>query len=314
MQLLSLVSPAFNEEESLERFYEAMKGALASLPDCDHEILFVDDHSIDRTPEILKRLAARDPKVRWIRLSRNSGMHLACVAGIDHAKGDGVMVMASDLQDPPDLVTRLHRAWRDGAQVVWGIRSDVRGVSPFTRLTSRVFYWFLNRLTSFETPQRGADVFLVDRRVADALRQTQERNLSLFALVQWLGFRQESVPYVKGERKAGRSKFGFFRRLQLALDSFTGFSCVPLRVTTFLGLFTAATGLVWAAAIFVLRVLGVTQAVGYASIMITVLILSGVQMVMLGTVGEYLWRTLEEARRRPRYFVEEGSSETDMAR
>ena len=287
--------------------HERLDRMAADLKDVRFEFLLVDDHSSDRTPEILRSLAEKDPRVKWLRLSRNSGSHVACAAGMHHSDTDAMVIMAADLQDPPDLIPKLLERHAAGAQIVWAVRSDREGESWFTLLTSRAYSWLMNRLTELRMPPKGADVFLADRVVVEAFRQMPERSLSLFAALAWLGFRQDAISYVKQARHAGVSKWTLRRKVLLALDSFVGFSYVPLRFMSYLGFLVAAAGSLWAVGILIAKLLGFTQAVGYASIMISVLILGGLQMLMLGVLGEYLWRTLEESRRRPRYFVETSS-------
>ncbi|MBI4028224.1 MAG: glycosyltransferase family 2 protein [Verrucomicrobia bacterium] len=306
---MSIVIPVYNEQENLVVLHERLAQAFDGVRDRSFEVVLVDDHSGDRTPDILCALAAKDPRVHWVRLSRNSGSHTACTAGLDHATGDAVVIMAADLQDPPELIPTLLARHAEGCQVVWAVREQREGESWFTKTASEIFYWLMNRLTNLNLPPMGADVLLADRRVVEAFRRMPERNLSLFAAISWLGFRQASVSYVKQSRHAGQSKWTIRRKIVLAIDSFVGFSYLPLRAMCYIGILAAAVGVLWAACILVLKLMGVTQQVGYASIMITLLILGGLQMLMLGILGEYLWRALEESRRRPRYFVESASVE-----
>lgn len=311
MKTIGLVLPVFNEEENLAILCERLDEIVSPLKDVRFEFLFVDDHSGDRTPEILRSLAEKDRRVKWLRLSRNSGSHTACAAGLDHCDADAAIIMAADLQDPPELIPQLMERHRAGAQLVWAVREDREGESWFTLATSRLFYWLINRISDLRFPPQGADVCLADRRVVEALRQMPERNISLFAALCWLGFRQTSISYVKQARHAGTSKWTIRKKIVLALDSVVGFSYVPLRLMSCAGFALAGAGFVWAITIFVFRLLGVTQLTGFATIMIAILIIGGIQMIMLGVLGEYLWRTLEEARRRPRYFVESSSAEPD---
>ena len=310
MKTIATIIPVFNEEENLAVLHERLARMAATLKDVRFEFLLVDDHSSDQTQKILQSLAEKDPRVKWLRLSRNSGSHVACAAGMHHSDADAVVIMAADLQDPPDLIPQLLERHAAGAQIVWAVRSDREGESWFTLLASRAYSWLMNRLTELRMPPKGADVFLADRVVVEAFRQMPERNLSLFAALAWLGFRQDAIPYVKQARHAGASKWTLRRKVLLALDSFIGFSYVPLRFMSYLGFLVAAAGSLWAVGILIAKLLGFTQAVGYASIMISVLILGGLQMLMLGVLGEYLWRTLEESRRRPRFFIEESSLAT----
>jgi len=304
MKTLAVVIPVYNEEENLTVLYERLLAVLSRCDDVNASVIFVDDHSTDRTPEILGSLATRDSRIKWLRLSRNSGSHTACAAGLEHSNADAVIVMAADLQDPPELITQLLEKHGKGFQIVWAARKKREGESWFTIAASRCFYWLMNRLTDIRQPPDGADVFLVDRRAVEAFRQMPERNLSLFLVFSWLGFRQASISYVKEARRAGESKWTVQKKILLAIDSMVGFSYLPLRCMSYLGLLAAVLGVLWAGGLLITKLLGITQTVGYVSIMIVVLILGGIQMLMLGVLGEYLWRTLEESRRRPRYFVE----------
>ena len=307
MKTIAVIIPVYNEEENLGTLYERLIKVFSSISEAKFKVLFVDDHSSDRTPEILSSLAAKDSRVHWLRLSRNSGSHIACTAGLDHCDADAIVIMAADLQDPPELISSLLAKHAEGNQLVWAVRQEREGESLFTRKSSELYNWLMNRLTELKLPPKGADVLLADRVVVDAFRQMPERNLALFPAFAWLGFRQASVPYVKQSRHAGRSKWTIRKKIILAIDSFVGFSYLPLRFMSYLGFIVATVGTLWALAILIMRLCGITQAVGYASMMITILILGGLQMLMLGVLGEYLWRALEESRRRPRYFIEQSS-------
>lgn len=304
---LSVVIPVCNEEGNLFFLHDRLTAVFAQLDGWCPVIIFVDDHSSDRSPSILAQLAARDPRVRWLRLSRNSGSHVACAAGLAQCDSDAVILMAADLQDPPEIIPQLLERHAVGDHVVWAVREAREGESLFTRTSSLCFYWLMNRLTSVRLPPRGADVMLADRRAVEAFRQMPERSLSLFSVFAWMGFRQSSIPYVKQARHTGASKWTVHRKLLLAIDSFVGFSYVPLRFMSYLGFLVAGIGGLWGLLILANKLRGSTQAIGYASTMITILTLGGLQMLMLGVVGEYLWRTLEESRRRPQYFIENTS-------
>lgn len=304
MKTLTIVIPVYNEEPNLGALHTRLSAVLDTLPETHGTVLCVDDHSSDRTSEILASLAATDPRLKWIRLSRNSGSHVACVAGLDLVDADTVVIMAADLQDPPELLPQLLDRHARGARIVWAVRAGRQGEGWFTLASSRCFYWLMNRFAEVRLPPRGADMLLADRAVVEAFRQMPERNLSLFTAFSWLGFRQDSVSYVKQARHAGQSKWTVRRKVLLAVDSFVGFSYLPLRIMSYAGFLLAGLGMAWAVFILASRLIGRTTATGYASLMIAILIIGGVQMIMLGVLGEYLWRTLEESRRRPRYFVE----------
>lgn len=294
--MVTLVTPAFNEALNLEGLYARIRAAMDTLGQ-EWEWIVVDDHSGDRTFEVVTALAAADPRVRGVRLARNEGSHVAITAGLHHALGDAAVVMAADLQDPPETIGAMLAAWRGGAQVVWGTRRAQPG-APAHAGFAAVYYWIMRRLVGVTAlPERGADFFLADRVVLDAFARHAERQISVFALVAWMGFRQATIEYDKQPRAAGRSGWTTARKIALVADSVTAFSALPVRVVTALGVFLLAAGgvcgLAWA-----LRGgfrLGLTAGV---------VVLSGLHLVALGVVGEYVWRALELARRRPVYLVE----------
>jgi dolichol-phosphate mannosyltransferase len=305
---LSVVLPAYGEAANLElmlpRLLAADLGAELG------EIVVVDDHSADDTLGVLRRLAARDPRVRGLRLARNSGSHLAILCGLKRIRGEVAVVLAADGQDPPEVIAQLLREWRQGAQVVWAVRAAREGVSWWTRLSSRIFYAVMNAVSEVRLPPGGADFFLIDRRVADALVAVPEHRVSLFTLLASLGFRQAEVPYTKRARQAGRSGWTARRKLRLFLDSVLGYSTLPLRLATAFGFAYAAAGFVYATLLVTNkvtdgRIFGGVPVTGFAALMTVLLISSGTILVVLGIFGEYLWRALEEVRGRPRFLVED---------
>lgn len=304
---LSFVLPAYCEADNLPKLLPRL---LAQAPLCDElEIIVVDDHSQDRTFEVLREWGAKDARIKALRLARNSGSHMAILCGLSAASGDVVVVLAADGQDPPEFTPELIESWRKGHHVVWAVRSAREGETATTRLFSRLYYATMNRWSSVRLPPAGADFLLLDRRVVKALIEIPERNTSLLALITWLGFSQTELPYVKEARASGRSKWTFKKKVRLAVDSLLGFSTAPLRLATSLGLLFGGAGFLYAAALFVNKVsggaiFGDTTTEGWNALMIVVLVSSGVTMTMLGVVGEYLWRALEEVRGRPRFLSE----------
>lgn len=300
---LSIITPAFREARNLPMLYERLERALATTA-FDWEWIIVDDHSPDDTFEVITRLAARDGRVRGLRLARNGGSHRAVLCGLEHSLGEVAAVIAGDLQDPPELIPELLARWQDGAQVVWGVRRAHPGQGAIERFTGRLFHRAMRRLTGIEhMPANGADCFAIDRVVIDALGQFGERHVSLFVLLTWLGYRQANVTYDKAPRGAGRSGWTWAKKLECLVDSVTAFSYAPVRAMTYVGALTALIGLLATLYVVILAVTG-TPPVGWASLMVVVLFLGGLQMLMLGVLGEYLWRTLDEARRRPRALIE----------
>lgn len=300
---LSLVTPAYNESENLGELHAAICAALDSLA-IAWEWIVVDDHSADGTYQALEELARQDPRVRGVRLARNHGSHAAVRCAIAKATGDAIAILAADLQDPPEVLPRLLARWRDGSDVVWAVRAKREGERRSTLVFARLYYWLMRKVAGLEQiPAEGADFALLDRKVAQALGQFRESNTSLFALIMWMGFSQTSVEYTKKARLHGESGWTFGKRLKLVVDSLTAFTFAPVRLMSYMGFATALCAFIWAAFIVYNALFGHPVA-GWSSVMVVVLFLSGLQMIMMGVLGEYLWRALDEARRRPSHLIE----------
>jgi polyisoprenyl-phosphate glycosyltransferase len=300
---LSVVVPCYNEAANLPILYQGLHTVLDG-EGLDWEIIIVDDHSADNTFAVASELSRQNDRVRAVRLSRNVGSHLAAMCGLDNSRGAAIVIMSADLQDPPETLPRMLERWRLGDEVVWAVRESFEGRSLTDSLFSRLYFWMMSRLVRAEhvTPQ-GADFVLVDRVVANALSQYRERNLSVYALLAWLGFQQGTIPYAKQERRHGSSGWTLRRKLKLVVDSVTSFSYMPVRMMTIAGMVIALLGFVYAFVIIINYFAGHPPE-GWTSLAVVVLMLGGFQMVMLGTLGEYLWRCLDEARGRPRYHIE----------
>jgi dolichol-phosphate mannosyltransferase len=300
---VSVVTPAYCEEKNLPLLYERLKAVMDGLG-VTWSWLVVDDHSDDGTYGVVEEIGRRDPRVKCLRLARNSGSHVALVCALHHADGDCTIALAADLQDPPETIPRLLDAWRDGAQIVWAARGSREGVRKHSLVFSHAFYWTLRNVAKLkDMPATGADFFLLDRRVAQAFKKFDERNVSLFALITWMGFRQATIFYDKEARAFGHSKWTLLRKIRLTVDSVVAFSHLPVRIMSLLGLAIAVLGFGFASYIVADAVMG-NPPEGWASTMVIILVLSGVQMMMLGVLGEYLWRTLDESRSRPLYVIE----------
>jgi polyisoprenyl-phosphate glycosyltransferase len=305
---LSVVTPAFNEAENLPRLYPRLVAVLEGL-DLAWEWIVVDDHSGDASSEALRRLAEADSRVRVIRLTRNFGSHAAIACGLDAVRGDVAVVMAADLQDSPESVPRLLERWRHGVPVVWGARADA-GPGARRSVLSRAYERVIRRAVGADSlPPTDADFVVLDRVVVDAVRRCAERRAHIFMLIAWLGYRQESVPCLKAARVHGRSGWTWAKKVELAMDSIVAFTERPLRWIIGLGIGTAFAGLVYALVVIANSLLGRPVA-GWSSLMVVVLVVGGGQMLMLGVIGAYVWRGLDETRRRPRYVIE---STTDDA-
>ncbi|MSU69172.1 MAG: glycosyltransferase [Opitutaceae bacterium] len=304
LPILSIVTPAYNEAENLPRLYERIRALNWNALGLDFELIIVDDHSTDGTPALIDGLAAGDPRVKCLRFSRNFGSHAGCTAGLEHATGAAAVVLAADLQDPPETIPALVAAWRAGAATVWAVRGEREGENLQTRLTARIFYSLIRRMTRMSMPPQGVDFFLLDRDVIEALRTAPERNTSLIGQIQWLGFEQVSLVYTKHARTAGRSKWTLTKRIKLSVDWIVGFSYFPIRFMSAIGLLFACLGFLYALFLIIRRFVFVVPVEGWMSLISVVLITSGVQLVMLGVLGEYLWRSFDASRQRPRFIIE----------
>ncbi len=299
--VLSVVSPAYNEADNLPVLYERLCRALV---DIDWEWIVVDDHSRDATFERLAEIARSDRRVSAIRLARNTGSHIALTCGIEHAAGACVAIMAADLQDPPETLPALVDKWRAGGQVVWATRATRQGETIATLGLSRLYYFMMRRIVGIkDLPPSGADFFLLDRRVVNACGQFRETNVSFLSLVTWMGFRQTSFSYTKEPRLHGRSGWSLEKKLKMVVDSVTSFSYLPIRAMSYVGFLIAMLGFLYAGVIIVNALHG-HPSEGWSSLMVVVLVVSGMQFLMMGILGEYLWRALDESRRRPRYLIE----------
>jgi len=304
---LSIVIPVYNEEAVLPVLRERLCSFAERLTPLVTEIILVDDHSSDRSPQILKDLCEQNPIFRYARLAKNCGSHIAILAGLSRTRGQCAVFLAADLQDPPELILKMLELWRHGHHVVWAVREEREGVSNFDVALANLFYRLLNLLGEVNLPPRGSDFALLDRKAIDALVQSAGSDLSLSGEIARLGFSSERIIYTKERRAAGTSKWTLKKKLKAVADAFVSFSYAPLRAMSFLGIACSLLGFAYALLVIVLRLKTQTPVQGWASLIVVVLVLGGLQMMMLGVLGEYLWRTLEAARHRPIYFLEDTS-------
>jgi len=309
---VSIIIPAFNEAENLPELYRRIQQAAEAM-DCQWELILVDDHSKDGTFAAIKELSSQDPHVRGYRLSRNFGSHKAIVCGLENARGNCAAVMAADLQDPPEILGDMILRWQKGAQVVWAVREERQGESALNVGFARLYYFTMRHLLGMrELPPEGADCFLIDKLVIQALGEFKETHMSLFLLLTWLGFRQEKIGYVKQGRAKGRSGWTLAKKIKLVVDSVTAFSYLPIRLISLLGFLISLVGFIYAV-IVIANVMVGHPAQGWSSMMVVILVFGGIQMLMMGLLGEYLWRALDESRRRPRYVIEDSTSAEVLA-
>jgi polyisoprenyl-phosphate glycosyltransferase len=310
--VLSVIIPAYCEGDGLRALADRLTAVLDRLP-APAEVILVDDHSTDHSTRVMREIAAKDARFQFVRLSRNSGSHMAILAGLEQARGECAVFMAADLQDPPELIPELLDRWRQGFKTVWAVRAKREGVPWIDRAFAKGFYWLLNRFGEVALPPDGADFALIDAAVVRALVESVGANPSIFAEIAKLGFSQTELAYTKTARQFGESKWGLRKKLKLFADTFVAFSYAPIRSMSYFGLTVAVLGFIYAMVVIVKHLVWGHPVEGWASIMVAVLIIGGVQMLMLGVLGEYLWRTLDEARRQPRYFIEE-STQLDRAK
>jgi dolichol-phosphate mannosyltransferase len=302
---LSAVVPVFNEEGSLGELHRRVTAVLDSL-ELPYELILVDDGSSDRTPEIISELCADDSRVRAVHFSRNFGHQAALAAGLQHASGRGVVVLDADLQDPPELIPELVARWRDGYQVVYAQRRKREREGVVKRGAAFLFYRTLKRITRFEIPADTGDFCLMDRAVVDLLNAMPERNRYVRGLRAWVGFRQTAVPFDRPPRYAGEPKYTFAGSFGLAVNGILALSKFPLRVATYFGLLVSFASFLLGAWYIVQRMLGNSGLVrGWASIVVIVLFLGGVQLLTIGIIGEYLSRIYDEVKQRPLFVVRE---------
>jgi glycosyltransferase involved in cell wall biosynthesis len=302
--LISVVVPVMNEQESILAFYEAVKAVTDSLPDFQWEFVLVDDGSTDSTVELMLALQKKDPRLRIVRFSRNFGSYAAIKAGFDFARGDACITISADLQDPPELFRDFTARWQEGNHIVWGVREQ-RDDPWSKKLAANMFYRLMRRLALADLPEHGMDCGLFDRRVVDAFRQIQDKNSITFMTIYWMGFRQAQVPYRRQSRQFGTSKWPVGKRIKAALDVLTSFSYLPLRMSVYVGLCISTIAFIGALVVLFNRLVLGIGGWGWPSLMVTGLFLGGVQMLMLGVIGEYLWRISSEVRGRPQYIVME---------
>ncbi|MFA6165079.1 MAG: glycosyltransferase family 2 protein [Gemmatimonadaceae bacterium] len=302
---LDIVVPCFNEEAVIEQTHQRLAEMARGITAVRTTVIYVDDGSRDGTLVKLRAIAAGDPHVRIVALSRNFGHQYALTAGLDASTGDAVAVIDADLQDPPEVIPEMVARWRAGADVVYGVRATRQGETAFKRGTAHVFYRLLQTLGNADIPADVGDFRLLDRRVVDTLRDMPERDRFLRGLVVWAGFRHEGVSYERLPRAAGQTKFPFRRMFSFALDGIFSFSTVPLRLASYLGLIVSILSMIGVVYAFYIKLFTVGVVPGWAAQWIGTLFLGGVQLLSLGVIGEYVGRIYGEVKRRPLYVVKE---------
>jgi len=300
----SIVVPVFNELENIPELYRRLRATLDSVGET-WELVLVDDGSTDGSTERIRELAAKDKRVRPVIFARNFGHQVAITAGWDYARGDAVVIMDADLQDPPEVIPELIARWREGYEVVYAVRAEREGESWFKKATASLFYRLIYRITDVKIPLDSGDFRLLDRKVVEVLKTMRERHRFPRGMAAWVGFRQIGVAYKRAVRYSGETKYPFKKMFRLALNAITGFSYFPLQLATYFGFLSAGISIVAIPVVIVMRLTGSQAFLGQASTLIAVLFLGGVQLISLGVLGEYIGRLYDEAKGRPLYIVRE---------
>lgn len=304
MIVFSIIAPIYNEIGNIEELYKRLCGVMESVGE-SWELLLVDDGSTDGSSEVIRKLAQEDERVRPVLFARNFGHQLAVTAGLDYSRGQAVVIIDADLQDPPEVILDMIAKWREGYEVVYAVRAQREGENWFKMVTASLFYRIIYKITDVNIPLDAGDFRLLDRSVVDILNRMRERHRFLRGMSVWVGFRQAGVTYRRASRYSGNTKYPFRKMLKFASDAITSFSYFPLQLATYLGFLCAGLSIVAIPIVIATRVTGSQAFFGQATTLIAVLFLGGVQLISLGILGEYIGRLYDEAKGRPLYIVKE---------
>lgn len=300
---LSVIIPIYYNEGNIPSLYEKLKETIIENKTIDFEIIFVDDGSKDNSYNELKKLREKNDKIKLIKLSRNFGSHVAILAGLSNATGDCATVISADLQDPPTIILDMLEKYYKGNKVVLAVRED-REESFVQKFFSNTYYKLMKKFALNEMPEGGFDCFLIDKTVIDVITSMKEKNSSLMGQILWCGFQTEKIYYIRKEREIGKSRWTISKKIKLFVDSFMAFSYAPIRIMSSLGFLISALGFIYGFIIFINKILNNTVIEGWASLMTVFLVISGIQMMLLGIIGEYLWRSFDESRKRPTFIID----------
>lgn len=312
MKKISIIVPAYNEEESLPFLYERLTKLIDSIENYEFEVLFINDGSKDKTLEIIKELRSKDERYCYVNLSRNFGKEVAMMAGLDYAKGDAVIFIDADLQDPPELIPELIKYWEEGYDDVYAKRKSRDGETFFKKFTSKMYYKVLQRMSRVEIQEDTGDFRLLDRRCVNALKKLRESQRCSKSMFSWIGYKKKEVLFDRDARIAGKTKWNYKKLVDLAIDGITSFTTSPLRLATYISIPTfVALGVYF---IYVIAKSLILKDVihAYQAIILLILFFSGIQILLFGIVGEYLGRIFNETKNRPLYLVDEYNGEKEM--
>ena len=305
MKLITLLIPAYNEQEVLEPLFERLDTLAKSTKHYQFEFLFVNDGSRDDTLEIIKQRAEKDSRISYLNLSRNFGKEIAMIAGIDHVKGDAMVILDADLQDPPELIPEMIAYWEEGYDDVYARRNSREGETWVKKRTSSWYYKLLQSSTNIPIQIDTGDFRLLDRRCIDALKQFRESQRNTKAMFSWIGYRKKEIFYDRDPRIAGTTKWNYRKLVNLAIDGITSFTTAPLRIATISGLGISLLAFCYILYLVIRPLFGVPTGAGYSSLMAVILFIGGIQMLFLGIIGEYIGRIFVEVKQRPLYLIEE---------
>jgi len=311
--VFTIIAPIYNELENLPILYDRVTEVMDKSGQ-SWELILVDDGSTDGSTNLIREIAQNDARIRPVIFARNFGHQIAVTAGLDYSRGQAVVIIDADLQDPPEVILQLIEKWQEGYEVVYAVRSDREGETFFKKVTASVFYRLIFRITDVKIPLDTGDFRLMDRKVVSVMNSMREHHRFMRGMSAWVGFKQVGVPYKRAARFAGETKYPFKKMMKLALTAITGFSYVPLQIATYMGFISAGISLIAIPVVILMRILGSQQFTGQATTLIAVLFLGGVQLVSLGILGEYIGRIYDEVKGRPLYIVSEAPSDTNNSK
>ena len=312
MKKISIIIPAYNEEESLPHLYERLEKLMASIENYEFEILFVNDGSKDNTINLIKEYREKDNRISYVDFSRNFGKEIAMIAGLDYAKGDCVIFMDADLQDPPELIPELVKYWEEGYDDVYAKRNSRKGETWLKKFTSKMYYRVLQHLTNVPIQEDTGDFRLLDRRCVNALRKMRESQRCSKSMFSWIGYKKKEVLYDRDPRVAGQTKWNYKKLVDLAIDGITSFTTSPLRISTYVSIPTFMILFIYFIYVIAKCIVTSTAIQAYQAIILLILFFSGIQILLFGIIGEYLGRIFNESKRRPLYLVNEYNGEKEM--
>lgn len=302
---ISILIPAYNEEEVLRHLYERLAKLAGETKHYDFEFLFVNDGSRDRTLEMIKEYAKTDERIAYVNLSRNFGKEIAMIAGLDHVTGDATVIIDADLQDPPELIPQMITYWEEGFDDIYARRRSRAGESWLKKITSEMYYKFLQRSTTIPIQRDTGDFRLLSRRCVEALREFRESQRNAKGIFSWIGYKKKEILYDRDPRAAGQTKWNYFKLFNLAIDGITSFTIAPLRIASVMGILVSFAAFIYIIYLVIRTIFFGSDLAGYPSTMAAILFLGGVQLVSLGVIGEYIGRIFNETKKRPLYLVEE---------